>query len=150
MKEPRMRMAVIKLVVVMAALWTAIAQAEAEVRILASPGGQVGPFLELFERVRASGERVVIDGPCLSACTLVLSVVPDDRICVTRRAILGFHGARSIDRRGRLYAEPEASALVLEAYPAPVRGWIRHRGGLTSHSLLLRGRELAAIYPSCR
>ncbi len=124
--------------------------AQAEIRILASPGGQVGPFLDLFERVRASGERVVIDGPCLSACTLVLSMVPSDRICVTRRAILGFHGARSIDPRGRLYAEPEASELVLEAYPAPVRGWIRHRGGLTSHLLLLRGRELAAIYPSCR
>jgi hypothetical protein len=124
--------------------------ARAEVRILASPGGQVGPFLDLFERVRASGERVVIDGPCLSACTLVLSVVPAGRICVTRRAILGFHAARSIDRRGRMYAEPEASEVVLEAYPAPVRGWIRRRGGLTSRLLLLRGRELAAIYPSCR
>ena len=75
----------------------------------ASPGGQVGPFLDLFEQVRASGERVVIDGPCLSACTLVLSMVPSDRICVTRRAVLGFHAARSMDRRGRLYAEPEAS-----------------------------------------
>ena len=86
-------------------------------RILGSPGGQVGPFLDLFERVRASGEIVVIDGPCLSACTLVLSVVPNDRICVTRRAVLGFHAARSIDRRGRLYAEPEASEAVLDAYP---------------------------------
>jgi hypothetical protein len=124
--------------------------AQAEVRILASPGGQVGPFLDLFERVRDSGERVVIDGPCLSACTLVLSMVPNNRICVTRRAVLGFHAARSIDRRGRLYSEPEASQLVLQAYPAPVRGWIRHHGGLTSRLLLLRGRELAAIYPSCR
>ena len=124
--------------------------AQAEVRILASTGGQVGPFLDLFERVRASGERVVIDGPCLSACTLVLSVVPDDRICVTGRAILGFHAARSIDRRGRMYSEPEASAAVLQAYPAPVRCWIRRRGGLTSRRLLLRGRELAAIYPVCR
>jgi hypothetical protein len=128
----------------------ALPPAHAEVRILASPGGQVGPFLDLFERVRASGERVVIDGPCLSACTLVLSLVPNDRICVTRRAILGFHGARSVDRRGRTYAEPEASELVLEAYPAPVRNWIRHRGGLTSHLLLLHGRDLTAIYPSCR
>ena len=124
--------------------------AHAEVRILASPGGAVAPFLELFERVRASGERVVIDGPCMSACTLVLSMVPDDRICVTRRAVLGFHAARSIDRRGRIYAEPEASQLVLEAYPSPVRGWISRRGGLTSRLLLLRGRELAAIYPPCR
>ena len=127
-----------------------LASAQAEVRILASPGGQVGPFLDMFDEVRASGERVVIDGPCLSACTLVLSTVPGERICVTRRAVLGFHAARSMDRRGRLYAEPEASELVLEAYPAAVRGWIRHRGGLSSRLLLLRGRELAAIYPSCR
>jgi len=124
--------------------------AQAEVRILGSLGGQVGPFLDLFERVRDSGERVVIDGPCLSACTLVLSMVPNNRICVTRRAVLGFHAARSIDRRGRMYAEPEASELVLEAYPAPVRGWIRQRGGLTSRLLLLRGRELNAFYPACR
>jgi hypothetical protein len=104
----------------------------------------------LFEKVRASGERVVIDGPCLSACTLVLSIVPGERICVTKRAVLGFHAARSVDRRGRFYAEPEASKLVLRAYPDPVRAWIERRGGLTSRLLLLRGRELKAIYPSCR
>ena len=124
--------------------------AQAEVRILASPGGPVGPFLDLFERVRASGERVVIDGPCLSACTLVLSLVPNNRICVTRRAVLGFHAARSVDPLGRMYAEPEASEIVLEAYPAAVQDWIRRHGGLTSHLLVLRGRQLAAIYPSCR
>ena len=129
---------------------TALPPAQAEMRIRASPGGQVGPFLDLFERVRDSGERVVIDGPCLSACTLVLSLVPNERICVTRRAVLGFHAARSIDRRGRLYAEPEASELVLQAYPASVQGWIRRRGGLTSRLLLLRGRELTAFYPTCR
>jgi hypothetical protein len=128
----------------------AVAPASAEVRILASPGGQVGPFLDLFEQVNKSGERVVIDGPCLSACTLVVSMVPETRICVTRRAILGFHAARSVDRRGRTYAEPAASQLVLQAYPGPVRDWIIRHGGLTSHLLLLRGRELATIYPRCR
>ena len=126
------------------------APARAEIRILASPGGQVGPFLDLFDKVRETGERVVIDGPCLSACTLVLSIVPNERICVTRRAVLGFHAARSVDRRGRTYAEPEASELVLETYPAPVRDWISRHGGLTSHLLLLRGRDLKAIYRSCR
>jgi hypothetical protein len=145
-----MRMAVIKPTLFAAALLAALAPARAEVRILASPGGAVLPFLELFERVRASGERVVIDGPCLSACTLVLSTVPEDRICVTRRAVLGFHAARSIDRRGRFYAEPEASQVVLAAYPAAVRGWISRHGGLTSRLLLLRGRDLAAIYPRCK
>ena len=33
---------------------------------------------------------------------------------------------------------------------AQAAGWIRNRGGLSSRLLLLRGRELAAIYPSCR
>jgi hypothetical protein len=133
------------------ALWFfATMLARADVRILKSPGGQVGPFIDLFDQVRASGERVVIDGPCLSACTLVLSLVPHDRICVTRRAILGFHAARSVDRRGQTYAEPEASQLVLEAYPGPVRDWIVRHGGLTSRLLLLRGRDLAGMYRSCR
>jgi hypothetical protein len=136
--------------IMMAALVLSALPARADVRIIASPGGQVGPFLDLFEEVRRSGERVVIDGPCLSACTLVLSIVPNERICVTRRAVLGFHAARSVDRRGRLYAEPEASEAVLETYPAPVRDWISRRGGLTSRLLLLRGRELAAMYRPCR
>ena len=137
-------------IVLAAVLSVLVSPAQAEVRILSSPGGQVGPFLDLFEEVRASGERVVIDGPCLSACTLVLSLIPSERICVTRRAIFGFHAARSIDRRGRTYAEPEASQLVLEAYPAPVRVWIERRGGLTSRLLLLRGRELMTMYRPCR
>ncbi|WP_245319689.1 hypothetical protein [Bradyrhizobium sp. LMTR 3] len=143
-------MAVIKFIIVAAALLAAIMPVQAEIRILASPGGQVGPFLELFDRVRETGERVVIDGPCLSACTLVLMTVPAERICVTRRAVLGFHAARSIDGRGRIYAEPEASRAVQAAYPARVRDWISRRGGLTSRMLLLRGRDLAAIYPRCR
>src|SRR6266567_8740445 len=100
-----MRTAVLKIIFLAAVLCgLVLPPAQAEVRILASAGGQVGPFLDLFERVRASGERVVIDGPCLSACTLVLAMVPADRVCFTRRAVLGFHAARSIDQFGRFYA----------------------------------------------
>ena len=133
------------------ALWFfATMLARADMRILGSPGGQVGPFIDVFDKVRESGERVVIDGPCMSACTLVLSIVPSERICVTRRAVLGFHAARSVDDRGKVYAEPEASKLVLEAYPGPVRDWIVNHGGLSKRLLLLRGRELTAMYRSCR
>lgn len=124
--------------------------ASAEIRILASPGGQVGPFLRMFETVRASGERVVIDGPCLSACTLVLMSVPRSRICVTPRAALGFHAATSRDFLGRKVHEAEATGVVLAAYPPRVRQWIVRHGGLSSRLLLLRGPELAAMYPRCR
>jgi hypothetical protein len=124
--------------------------ASAEVRILASPGGQIGPFLQLFSVLRASGERVVIDGPCLSACTLVLSTMPRSRICVTRRAVLGFHAAWLPDRYGRSVTQPEATEILHASYPPSVRRWIERRGGLHARVLLLRGRELATMYPSCR
>ena len=60
-----------------AALWFLIAVplARADIRILASPGGEVGTYLELFSLLRQSGQRVVIDGPCFSSCTLVLSTI---------------------------------------------------------------------------
>ena len=124
--------------------------AVADVRILASPGGTVNEFLSVFEVLRASGERIVIDGPCLSACTLVLVAVPANRICVTRRAIFGFHAAQSVDRYDHVAAEPEASQIILESYPPPVRQWIERHGGLTSRLLLLRGRELTAMFRRCR
>ena len=47
-------------------MWSAPGVAD-EIRILSSPGGQVGPFLDLFEGVSKMGDRVVIDGPCMSA-----------------------------------------------------------------------------------
>jgi hypothetical protein len=123
--------------------------AVADFRILGSPGGQVGPFIAVFERLRQSGERVIIDGPCYSACTLVLSMLPRGQICITGRAILGFHGARSLSDDGRFVAEPAASRVVLATYPPDVRRWIQRRGGLNSRLLLLRGRDLQAMLPRC-
>ena len=141
---------VFAIVFLVALVMFAAGSASADVRILASPGGQIGPYLRLFSAMQESGERVVIDGPCLSACTLVLMTLPRQRICVTPRAILGFHAATSRDFYGRRVYEPEASDVVLAAYPGPVRQWIIRHGGLSSRLLLLRGRELAAMYPRCR
>jgi hypothetical protein len=132
-----------------ALLLIGMAQASADLRIQASAGGEVGSYLRLFALVRESGERVVIDGPCLSACTLVLSIVPHRRICVTRRAVLGFHAAVAVDRDGNRFSASEATRVIAQTYPAPVRAWITRHGGLSRKLLLLRGRELAALYPSC-
>jgi len=107
-------------------------------------------FSETLFSIARSGERIVIDGPCLSACTLVLMTVPRERICVTPRAVLGFHAASSQDYFGRRWLEPEATDAVLQAYPRPVRQWILRKGGLSPRMLLLHGRELAAMYRRCR
>ena len=73
----------------------AASPAEAVVRISRDHGGQIGPYLYAFAVLRSIGESVIIDGPCLSACTLVLGLLPKEKICVTQRARLGFHAAWS-------------------------------------------------------
>jgi hypothetical protein len=126
------------------------APALADVRIVSSLGGTVGSYLSFFSRVRQSGERVIIDGPCISACTLVLSTIPRSRVCVTSRAILGFHAPVVVDQHGRRFHSREATRAVVAAYPPRVRSWIRRHGGLTNNVILLRGSELSAFYPRCR
>jgi hypothetical protein len=136
--------------VVVALALFAVLPARADVRIVSSPGGAVDAYLAAFARVRQSGERVVIDGPCLSACTLVLSTIPRNRVCVTWRAVLGFHAPRWFyPRTGHTTRAPEATRIVTRSYPAGVRAWIKKRGGLTQKLIYLRGRELAALYPRC-
>lgn len=134
-----------------AGLWiSSVVASRADVIIRSSPGGDVLHYLDLFEIVRSTGQRVVIDGPCYSACTLVLSSVPGERICITRRAVLGFHAPRAVDRDGHQYSVPEITNLLAATYPAGVRMWIARHGGLSRKPLLLRGRELASLYPYCR
>jgi hypothetical protein len=127
----------------------AAAPALADVRIVSSSGGVVGNYLEFFSRVKKSGERVIIDGPCLSACTLVLSTIPRNRICVTSRAVLGFHAPALIDQAGHQFRSRQATKAVVASYPASVQVWIKHHGGLKPDLIYLRGRELTALYPRC-
>jgi len=138
-------------VVTFVACATAPTATAAEVRIVGDPGGEVSSYIQKFEDVRASGERVVIDGPCLSACTLLTGLIPPDRICVTHRALLGFHAASYYDDTSRsLVPTREGSRLVMRLYPAPIRNWIVHHGGLTPKLIALRGRELSALYRTCQ
>jgi hypothetical protein len=125
--------------------------ASAEVRIHNDPGGEVSSYLRRFGQVRNSGEKVVIDGVCNSACTLVLATVPRDHICVTSRAVLGFHAASLYDDASRqLVPTRSGTRLVMAMYPQAVRHWIERHGGLTPRLIHLSGRELAAMYRPCQ
>ena len=126
-----------------------MSSASADVRIISSSGGVVDPYLTFFSQLRRSGQRVIIDGPCLSACTLVLNTIPRNRICVTQRAVLGFHAPVLVDRTGRSFRSPDATRAVAASYPAGVRKWIKRKGGLKRDLIYLRGRELSSLYPRC-
>ena len=126
-----------------------MSSAQAAVVIKSDPGGQIGPYLENLAVLRGSGQKVVIDGPCLSACTMVLGVIPRDRICVTSRARLGFHAAWHPGEDGHPIPSREATALLMSIYPDHVRSWIARRGGLSPRMMYLSGRELTAMYQTC-
>ena len=64
-------------------------------------GARFPSYVRKFQEMRASGERIVIDGPCLSACTLLTGLIPRDHVCVTSRAVLGFHAASYYDDASR-------------------------------------------------
>jgi hypothetical protein len=143
-----MRFRVLVLGAILAAV--GVSSASATLRITGDAGGQIGPYLQNLVALRNSGERVVIDGPCLSACTMVLGVVPRERICVTRRARLGFHAAWHPGENGGAVQSRGGTQLLMAVYPQEVRNWIARHGGLSARMLILHGRELASMYPTCQ
>jgi hypothetical protein len=125
--------------------------AYADVRIVGDPGGEVSSYIQRFDEIRDSGQRIVVDGPCLSACTLFTGIVPRDHVCVTRRAALGFHAASYYDDASReLVPTRHGSALVMRIYPPQIRAWITRHGGLRPRMIVMRGRELSELYPTCQ
>src|SRR6201987_6150054 len=121
----------------------------AVVRIGEDRGGRIGPYVDRYQEVRSSGEMVIIDGLCASACTIVLGAIPRDKICVTSHATLGFHAAWDFGANGRAITNQEATQMLYSMYPSPVKGWLAARGGLTPHMIFLRGKELQALFKPC-
>ncbi len=126
-----------------------MAAGQAAVRIAEDRGGRIGTYVDKYQGLRASGETVMIDGLCASACTIVLGAVAHDKICVTSRAVLGFHAAWDMDDDGRPVTNAEATRMLYSMYPPPIRRWISRRGGLTPRMLFLNGRQLASMYRPC-
>jgi hypothetical protein len=133
-----------------AVLWGTTAAAE--YRITRDHGGLVDQYKAKFAAIRDRGERVVIDGICNSACTLVLGIVPLNRICVTPRASLGFHLAyydpsTTFGVKVTSYA---GTADLMSYYPETVKDWITRNGGLTPEMKKVKnGPALWAIIDPC-
>ena len=94
----------------------------AEVHIVNDPGGEVSEYVQKFHELRKAGEHLVIDGPCLSACTLFTGIIPHDHVCVTRRAVLGFHAASYFDdARHTLVPTRQGTQVIMRLYPPEIR-----------------------------
>ena len=120
----------------------------AEVRIHDDPGGQIGKYLAKYRALRQTGEQVIIDGTCSSACTMLLGAIERSRICITPRATLEFHSAWTPTAEGSEVSSA-GNYYLWSNYPTDIRAWINRHGGLRLRSIFLRGRELAAMFPTC-
>jgi hypothetical protein len=127
-----------------------VPRSNAMTRIAGDMGGPLGEYLLVFAAIRDAGERVMIDGSCFSACTLVTALIPRDRICITERAMLGFHAGWFENKAGERVISPTGTRVLYEMYPPIIRNWISRRGGLGPRTIVLEGRELAAIYGYCK
>lgn len=107
------------------------------------PGGIVGERFTEIEAMRASGQPVVINGPCLSACTMYLGL-PPDQICATKRASFGFHFARV---KGAV--DYWSSKIVWDSYPAAVQAWLTARGGLSEDLKRMQPADVARFVRPC-
>src|SRR5918994_6156465 len=124
-----------------------IVPADAAMRITGDKGGQIGPYLYSFVALRSTGQRVIIDGPCLSACTLVTAVMPRSHICVTPRATLGFHAAWAPDETGRKTVHRAGTKLVYKIYPKQIQSWIARNGGVGGWGVFFFCWATFPLYP---
>jgi hypothetical protein len=112
-------------------------------------GGVMRDYYERYRAQVAAGSTFRIDGRCASACTLVLGW--SDLVCITKRAVLGFHQVRD-PRTSRVTPETrQTSERLLATYPVPVREYISAHGGLPSPKSMLwvTGSALRGLVKAC-
>ena len=134
---------------VAALLLGGVGAGRATVRIADDRGGRIGTYVDKYTLLRNSGDRVVIDGYCAGACTMVLGAVPRDRVCLTSNAKFGFQEAWDLDANGQRVTNAEATRLLYAMYPSDIRDWIATHGGMTPHLIWLMGEQLHALYRTC-
>jgi hypothetical protein len=133
-----------------AALWSS--SAVAEYRITRDHGGLLEDYKAKYAVIRDRGERVVIDGICNSGCTLVVGIVPLNRVCVTPRASLGFHMAYydKATTFGVKVMSYEGTAELMSYYPTTVKDWLDQHGGIAADMKKVKnGPELWTIVDPC-
>lgn len=111
-----------------------------------NPGGIVDFFEAQGRQLAADKTTVIVDGPCMSACTIL---VDEDRanVCVTHRALLGYHQSEMIDSQGdRIFHNIPYKTPGLNEY-------IKSHGGLpnpeSGHLLMLNFSEATQFYKAC-
>jgi hypothetical protein len=126
------------MIVVFGSLAASFARTET-VEIRGDYGGLVYWYQLRWQKLASQGVNVRIAGPCASACTVLVSYIPREKICVTSNGSLGFHVA----------TDGSVTRLLLTIYPPDIRAWIDHHGGLGWNMLWLQSPALYRFFRRC-
>jgi hypothetical protein len=139
----------------------ALSPAPAKTVIADDPGGIIVDFVVKYSNMRDSGEKVVVDGECVSACTVLLGLLRPENVCATPHAVFGFHSASvrivEKDKSIRYEHAPEMSKLMFGIYPRQVRALLKSYGW-NGESILdnahpsiiwIKGKQLRKIVRPC-
>lgn len=99
-------------------------------RIRNGVGGKIARHYEKFSWVNREFDRVEIIGLCKSACTMILGIVPLNRICIYPGARIGFHAAYGREGRGIISAKKTAE--MASAWDPRVYKWVMEKHALDS------------------
>ena len=96
-------------------------------RITLDLGGSLVEYIQDYTLQRHLHRDYVIDGACISACTLITGEIPPERVCITPYARLAFHAAFVVVEGQRVFAA-EGTKLSWQIYPPAVRAMLQAKG----------------------
>jgi hypothetical protein len=116
-------------------------------------GGLISAHQDRFALLKQNNATVEMRSGCWSACTLITSYIPKDRLCFEKGAFLAFHAPRTAELYPRIHWH--LTRVMYTSYPAEIHQWIDNRGGPDSltieNFLTMYDRDLWAIgYPRCK
>lgn len=99
-------------------------------------GGILLEYIAKYVTWEKNGDTVRIEGSCVSACTVVLGIIPASRICATRNSELAFHSAVLAPRD--IYTEEGTRLIWFFYHGRTERVLARHGwGGPSEHADLI-------------
>ena len=107
-----------------------------------SAGGNVLGFRLQGQDLAAQKTPVIVDGPCLSACTLLVDEARGN-VCITDRAVLGYHQSYADNDGGRSYTPLQYKTPGLGAFLE------NHGGEPKGVFLMVPFAQAKAFYQPC-
>lgn len=126
------------LITALAILLSPLAAEARNVRVTLDFGGSIAEYYRTYTDHRNSGDVIVIDGYCISACTVALALLPPHQVCVTPYAMFGFHSAWYGSESAPQFSL-EGTQFMWQIYPEYIREILREKGwnGDTEHQNLI-------------